>query len=110
MISSMEICKVFALLVCISSCSGVKKEPSSSVNFADSDIILAHDLLDKIYSKELPPIECISDSEEASLYQRALGPVFERIQDEFEATLADEKKLQTLLNQCEKDCTCHYLS
>jgi hypothetical protein len=75
-----------------------------------AEIILANQLLERIYSQESSPLECIADIDDASLLQRTLSPLLETAQDEFEASLDNDSTLNQLVTNCELECTCLYLN
>jgi len=87
-----------------------KKPINQEQALTSAEIILANQLLEKIYSQESPLLECIDDVEDASLLQRTLNPLLETAQDEFEASLDDDSSLNRLVTNCDVDCTCSYLN
>lgn len=105
---------VLALLVI--SCSSkspektvVKETPAVQKEFSRGEIILATQVLTKIFDGEMAPLACVADHDEASLLLRTIRPRMEVVIDDIEALLDDPKEVSVLVNTCEKNCTCDYL-
>ena len=99
------------LLLILASCSMVEKPQAPQVpkEFSRGEIILGTQLLTKIFDQEMAPIKCVPDIDEASLLLRTIHPRMEMVQDDLEAMLDDQTQVDELINNCEKNCTCHYL-
>lgn len=107
--------KLILLLVITISCSTAPKEAPEKVvqtqpkEFARGELILATELLTKIFDGEMAPLECVPDTDEASLLLRTIRPRMEIVQDDIEAMLDDKIELDKLINECRENCTCFYL-
>lgn len=103
--------KVILLMLLLGACSMVEKPSSPYVpkEFSQGEVVLATQLLTKIFDQEMAPLTCVPDTDEASLLLRTIHPRMELIQDDLEAMLDEEKHVQELITSCEKNCTCHYL-
>jgi hypothetical protein len=77
--------------------------------FSKGEVILAHQLLTKIFDQEMAPLPCVEDTDEASLLLRTLNPRMELVQDDIEATLDDRNEVATLIQTCDQNCTCSFL-
>ncbi len=77
--------------------------------FSQGEVILASKLLDKIFDKQMAPIECVNDTDEAELLIRTITPRFEIVQDDIEAQLDEPQEIDKLIKKCQGDCTCGYL-
>lgn len=99
------------LLLFLISCSGINVKAPVEVakEFSPGEIILANQLLTKIFEKEMAPLACVESEESAGLYLRTLNPRMEMAQDDIEASLDDEVALEKLVSQCQNSCTCYYL-
>ena len=80
-----------------------------SKEYSKGEIILASKLLDKIFDKQMAPIECIKDTDEAELLIRTLTPRLEVVQDDIEAQLDEPNEIEKLIKKCQDDCTCGHL-
>lgn len=78
-------------------------------DFSKGELILATRLLMKIFDKEMSPLACVPDTDEAQLLLRTIRPRMEVVEDDLEASLDDAQEVQKLVESCEKDCTCFYL-
>jgi hypothetical protein len=106
----MQIKYVLPFLFLISCSSSVeKKNVPQAKEFSKGEIILASKLLDNIFDKQMAPIECVKDLDEAELLLRTLTPRLEIAQDDVEAQLDDPKEIDTLIESCSADCTCGYI-
>jgi hypothetical protein len=98
------------ILFFLLSCS-TKETPMKdrSKEYSKGEIILASKLLDKIFDKQMAPIECIKDTDEAELLIRTLTPRLEVVQDDIEAQLDEPNEIEKLIKRCQDDCTCGHL-
>lgn len=99
------------LLLILCSCTMIKKSeiPYEPKEFSRGEIILGTQLLTKIFDREMAPLACVPDVDEASLLLRTIHPRMEMIQDDLEAILDDESKVKELIGSCDQNCTCQYL-
>lgn len=100
---------IFLLLLC--SCSMMENpgKPHVPKEFSRGEIILGNQLLTKIFDQEMAPIKCVHDQDEAALLLRTINPRMEVVQDDLEAMLDIETEVKTLIETCDKDCTCSYV-
>ena len=105
----MQIRYVLPFLFFISCSSTVVKNAPPAKEFSRGEIILANKLLDKIFEKQMAPIECVNDPDEAELLLRTLTPRLEVAQDDVEALLDGPTEIDTLIESCTADCTCGYI-
>lgn len=101
------------------SCSSVNKTETTPVEknkeavapkeFSRGELILATDLLMKVFDEEMAPLACVPDTEEASLLLRTIRPRMEVVQDDLEAMLDNQKEIDDLIKSCKENCTCHYI-
>lgn len=109
--------KQLILLLLVVSCSTVKKTeevkapvpPPQPKEFARGELILGTQLLTKIFDQEMAPLECVPDTDEASLLLRTIRPRMEVVQDDMEAMLDDPREVNDLINTCDQNCTCGYV-
>jgi hypothetical protein len=107
--------KILALLLCCLSCSTLsthkeaETSSSSTKEFSPGELILATELLVKIFDGEMPPLTCVPDTEEASLLLRTIRPRMEVVEDDIEAILDQKDHLDKLIGQCRENCTCFFL-
>lgn len=106
------------LALFIASCSSVKKSEPAPVpakkeviakEFSRGELILATELLTKVFDEEMAPLACVPDTEEASLLLRTIRPRMEVVQDDLEAMLDNPKEIDELIKTCKENCTCHYI-
>lgn len=120
--SPAKIIKMFIhlfLALFIASCSSVKKTETTPVEttrkevtpkeFSRGELILATELLTKVFDEEMAPLACVPDTEEASLLLRTIRPRMEVVQDDLEAMLDNPKEIDDLIKNCKENCTCHYV-
>lgn len=81
----------------------------SSKHFSSGEIILPHELLNKIFDQEMAPLECVPNSDEAGLLLRTLRLRMEVIEDDIEASLDDDEKVTQLIETCQNNCICSYV-
>ena len=105
----MQIRYVIPFIFLISCSSSVVKNTPSPKEFSKGEILLASKLLDKIFDKQMAPIECVKDPDEAELLLRTLTPRLETAQDDVEALLDGPEEINTLIESCTADCTCGYI-
>lgn len=86
-----------------------KKEVVAPKEFARGELILATELLTKVFDEEMAPLACVPDTEEASLLLRTIRPRMEVVQDDMEAMLDNQKSIDELIKGCKESCTCHYV-
>jgi hypothetical protein len=84
----------------------VAPTPIPAKEFAPGELILATQLLTKIFDKEMAPLSCVPDTDEASLLLRTIRPRMEVVQDDMEAALDDAKEVEQMVLGCEKSCIC----
>lgn len=103
--------KIILLIFLTVSCTMLEKQSSPHIpkDFSRGEVILATQLLSKIYDQEMAPLKCIKDLDEASLFMRTLNPRMEIVQDDLEAMLDNKEQLIELINECDKNCTCSYV-
>lgn len=105
------------LILLVVSCSTAKnaeqtpvaKAPVAPKEFSRGELILATQLLTKIFDQEMAPLECVPDTEEASLLLRTIRPRMEIVEDDIEAMLDNPKEVDDLVKSCESNCTCGYI-
>ena len=105
----MQIRYVIPFIFLISCSSSVVKNIPSPKEFSKGEVLLASKLLDKIFDKQMAPIECVKDPDEAELLLRTLTPRLETAQDDVEALLDGPEEINTLIESCTADCTCGYI-
>lgn len=107
--------KKLILLILISACSTAKKSdptpvtPPAPKEFSRGELILGTQLLTKIFDQEMAPLECVPDTDEASLLLRTIRPRMEVVQDDMEAMLDTPAQVTELINTCDQNCTCGYV-
>ena len=77
--------------------------------FSSGEVILATQLLTKIFEQEMAPLSCVPDADEASLLLRTLNSRTEQIRDDLEAMLDNNSEIQKLIETCDQNCTCSYV-
>ncbi len=101
------------ILICLFlvSCSSIKapSEKASPKEFSSGEVILGAQLLQKIYDEEMSRLACVRDTDEAGLLLRTIRPRMEVAQDDIEAKLDSSQEIDSLINNCEKNCTCSFL-
>ena len=104
---SLKFCLLFFLL----SCSTIEAppRPQTSKEFSRGEVILATQLLTKIYDLEMAALKCVPDLDEAALLLRTLTPRMEVVQDDLEAMLDNESEVRNLVETCDQNCTCSYI-
>jgi hypothetical protein len=103
--------KIIFFIFLTISCSMIEKQSSPYIpkEFSKGEVILATQLLSKIYDQEMAPLKCVKDLDEASLFTRTLNPRMEIVQDDLEAMLDNKEQLKELINECDKNCTCSFV-
>lgn len=109
--------KQLILILLVTACSTVKKTETAPPvvvqpqprEFSRGELILGTQLLTKIFDQEMAPLECVPDTDEASLLLRTIRPRMEIVQDDMEALLDDQKEVTDLVNTCDQNCTCGYV-
>lgn len=95
------------------SCSTERKSDTVNVppqkDFSRGEIIIATELLTKIFDGEMAPLDCVPDTDEASLLLRTIRPRMELVEDDLEAILDQESEVKDLIARCEQSCTCAYV-
>ena len=93
------------------SCSTITAppNPNTSKDFSQGEVILATQLLTKIFDQEMASLQCVPDSDEAALLLRTINPRMEVIQDDLEASLDDPEKVKKMIDSCDKNCTCDFI-
>jgi len=108
--------KTLILLLLITACSTAKKADTNPVvtplppkEFSRGELILGNQLLQKIFDKEMAPLECVPDTEEASLLLRTIRPRMDVVQDDMEAMLDNPEDVEELIKTCDQNCTCGFV-
>lgn len=109
--------KHLLIIIFLISCSTNKKSNTSEVSprketpkeFSRGELILATDLLTKIFDEEMAPLSCVPDMEEASLLLRTIRPRMEMVQDDIEAMLDNQTNINELIRECKESCICYYV-
>lgn len=93
------------------SCAQVKapENPEAPKTFSKGEVIIATELLVKVFDQEMAPLKCVPDTEEASLLLRTIRPRMEVVEDDLEASLDNPESISELIGSCEQNCTCQYL-
>jgi hypothetical protein len=103
---------IFLILVMtLGACSMMEAptRPHAPREFSQGEVILATQLLSKIYDQEMAPLKCVPHAQEASLLLRTIHPRMEVVQDDLEASLDDTKAVTELINSCDQNCTCSFV-
>lgn len=85
-----------------------KQDTAPVKEFSTGELIIASQLLSKIFDQEMATNHCIPTIDEASLLLRTLRPRMEIIEDDLEALLDNSKAVEDLVLNCDKNCTCEY--
>lgn len=106
--------KIILASLFLIACSTEKKAPAPVANvpakeFSRGEVILATQLLTKIFDGEMGPLDCVPDNDEASLLLRTIRPRMEMIEDDIEAVLDQENEVRNLIASCDQNCTCVYV-
>lgn len=105
--------RTLLILFILAGCSTEKKSQStaapSSKEFARGEVILATQMLTRIFDGEMGFLECVPDHDEASLLLRTIRPRMEVVEDDIEALLDQEAEVKKLVENCEQSCTCSYV-
>ncbi len=99
----------FLLLI---SCAQVKapvNPDATPKSFSKGEVIIATELLVKIFDQEMAPLKCVPDTDEASLLLRTIRPRMEVVEDDLEASLDNAQAVSELIATCDQNCTCQYL-
>ena len=108
----MRIAQFLVLMITCWSCATKVSAPANLAapkEFSRGEVILAHQLLTKIFDQEMAPLACVEDTDEASLLLRTLNPRMEVVQDDIEATLDDKDEVAKLITTCDQNCTCSFI-
>ncbi len=89
--------------------TGVEVTPAVAKEFSRGEIILATELLTRIFDQQMAPLACVADTDEAQLLLRTLRPRMEVVIDDMEALLDDTKEIDQLIRSCDQNCTCEYV-
>ena len=76
------------------------------IEFSRGELYLATELLAKIFDREMAPLNCVPDKNEAELLLRTIRPRMEQVYDDTEAMLDKSEDVEKLISTCEQDCTC----
>jgi hypothetical protein len=103
--------KILLAFLIVVSCSQLESPHKAHApkEFSPGEIILATQLLSKIFDGEMPPLSCVPDNDEASLFIRTIHPRMELVQDELESVLDDPKKIEEIIQSCDQNCTCFFM-
>lgn len=103
-------------LLLLVACSMVQKAPSKSAadkealkDFSPRELITTTQMLTKIYDGEMKPLACVPDQDEAELLLRTIRPRMEVVIDDIEAVFDQDQEINSLVNNCQTDCTCEFL-
>lgn len=105
---------IFLIISCTHRPQSASTSPSASPmnnqkDFNPGEVILANQLLTKIFDEEMGPLKCVSDKNEASLLLRTLRPRMEIAQDDLEAGLDSADEVNNMIKSCQQTCTCHFI-
>lgn len=100
-----------AFTLFLGSCAMIQTppKPHAPKEFSRGEIILANQLLTKVFDQEMAPLKCVPDIDEASLLLRTVNPRREVVQDDMEALLDNQEEVKKLIEKCEQNCTCSYV-
>jgi hypothetical protein len=106
--------KKLILLLLISACSSAPKQdspaaPQAPKEFSRGELILGTDLLTKIFDQQMAPLECVANTDEASLLLRTIRPRMEIVEDDMEAMMDSQEDVANLINTCDQNCTCGFV-
>lgn len=108
--------KIFLIVLAVACSSVPKKEipktpevAPAPKEFSRGELILGTQLLTKIFDKEMAPLECVPDTEEAGLLLRTIRPRMEIVEDDMEAMLDHSSDIDNLVKTCDQNCTCGYV-
>ncbi len=114
--------KKLALLFILASCATQTPSPTASEpatgtgaavtsakEYSKGEIILATELLTRIFDQQMGPLACVSDADEAQLLLRTIRPRMEVVSDDMEALLDDPQEVEKLIKTCDQNCTCEYV-
>ncbi len=102
---------VFAFFVsCSTSPSKTPSEvPVQAKDFSRGEVILATQLLAKVFDEDMAPLSCVPDTEEAALLLRTIRPRMEVVEDDIGALLDSTLEVTNLIKTCDQNCTCGYI-
>lgn len=102
--------KILVFLVLLA-CAQIKapENPDKAKIFSNGEVIIATELLVKIFDQEMAPLKCVPDTDEASLLLRTIRPRMEMVEDDLEASLDNTAQVSELIRNCDQNCTCQYL-
>lgn len=86
-----------------------EKKPVVVKEFGRGELILASELLNKIFDQEMAPISCVQDLEEASLLLRTIQPRLDVVEDDLSAMMDDPEAVDNLIKSCHENCTCGHV-
>lgn len=103
--------KLIPLILILLACSKLETphRPHVPKEFSPGEVIMATELLSKIFDSEMAPLKCVPDVDEASLLLRTIRPRMEVVQDDIEALLDSSEEVGKLIRNCDKNCTCSFL-
>jgi len=106
--------KKLILLLLISACSSTPKQeapvtPPTPKEFSRGELILGTELLTKIFDQQMAPLECVPDTDEASLLLRTIRPRMEIVEDDMEAMMDSPQDVAELIRTCDQNCTCGFV-
>ncbi len=108
--------KTFSLIFLISfmgSCSNLNTNSGMTtppVKLNMTETLHARELLLNIMNRKNEPLPCVEDSEEAAILLKTLEPEYDEILDHYQAKLDDDKEIAKLIQACEDDCSCLFIS
>ena len=97
------------ILSCSTSPSYKDKRAQAPKDFSPRELITSAALLTKIYDEQMAPLSCVPDADAAELLIRTLRPRLEVVMDDIEAVLDQESEINSLVNNCQSDCTCEFI-
>jgi|SRR5690606_32641569 len=78
-------------------------------DFSPRELITSAQFLTKIYDEQMPPLSCVQDTDSAELLLRTLRPRLEVVVDDIEAILDQDHEVNSLITNCQSDCTCEFI-
>lgn len=105
---------VLILLLCACSTAKKSESPSDKVQiqpkeFSKGELILGNEFLTKIFDRQMAPVQCVPDTDEAALLLRTIRPRMDVVTDDMEALLDNPQEVDQLIKTCDQSCTCGYV-
>lgn len=105
----LSLASLLLLAACATKAPKYAKVAPPPKEFAPGEVVLAQQLLNKIFDQDMATLACVPDTEEAALLLRTIGPRLEMVQDDFEAKLDVATDIEGLIEVCDQNCTCQYI-